>query len=167
MQNGAAFELPDLGSSLPDIVLRTLLVYVFLVVVMRLAGKREVGQLSIFDFIVILLVSDAVQNSMVGSNTTVYGGMVAVLVLVSADVILHRISSRSRRVRLLLEGEARVLVRDGQVDRHALDVEGIEDEELAQALRSHGVARPEDAELVVLETNGSISVVPRRGSEGS
>ena len=77
-------SLPDLGSSLPEIVVRTAIVYLFLVVVLRVSGKREVGQLSILELIVILIISDAVQNSMVGENTTIWGGLVAVLTLLGA-----------------------------------------------------------------------------------
>jgi uncharacterized membrane protein YcaP (DUF421 family) len=155
-------DLPELGSSLPEIALRTLIVYVFLVLILRVAGKREVGQLSILDLVVLLLVADAVQNSMVGDNTTLAGGVVAVAVLVSADLLLHRITTRSRRVRRLIEGEPRILVRHGRVMWKALEEEGVDAQELKQALRAHGVARPEDADLVVLETNGSMSVIPRR-----
>ena len=70
--------LPELGSTLPEIVVRTAIVYFFLVLVLRVTGKREVGQMSILELIVILVISDAVQNSMVGENTSLWGGLVAV-----------------------------------------------------------------------------------------
>ena len=78
--------LPDIGSSLPEIVLRTAIVYLFLVLILRVTGKREVGQMSILELIVILIISDAVQNSMVGENTTLWGGLVAVVTLFVADL---------------------------------------------------------------------------------
>ena len=87
--------LPDIGSGLPEIVLRTAIVYLFLVVVLRLSGKREVGQLSILELIVILVISDAVQNSMVGENTTLWGGLVAVLTLVAIDKGISLVTDRS------------------------------------------------------------------------
>src|SRR6187455_3103873 len=97
--------LPDIGSSLPEVVFRTAVVYLFLVVVLRISGKREVGQLSVLELVVILVISDAVQNSMVGDNTTLWGGLVAVLTLLALDFGLKALSSRSRRVRRVVEGE--------------------------------------------------------------
>ena len=90
---------PRLGSSLPEIVLRTAIVYLFLVLILRLTGKREVGQMSILELIVILVISDAVQNSMVGENTSLWGGLVAVVTLFAADYLLKFAADRSRRLR--------------------------------------------------------------------
>jgi uncharacterized membrane protein YcaP (DUF421 family) len=160
--------LPELGSSLPEVVVRTAIVYLFLVVVMRISGKREVGQMSILELIVILIISDAVQNSMVGENTTIWGGLVAVLTLLGLDAALKRFTHRSRRVRHVIEGEPRLLVRDGRLLMKALDEEGVEAEEVRAAVRSHGLARIEDVRIAVLEVDGSISVIPRdtEGAEG-
>ena len=85
-------EIPDLGSSLLDVAIRTGVIYVVLITGLRIAGKREVGQLSIFDLIVLLVIADAVQNAMVGENATLAGGIVA------ADVA-PRCCPRRRRVR--------------------------------------------------------------------
>jgi uncharacterized membrane protein YcaP (DUF421 family) len=153
--------LPELGSSLPEVVVRTAIVYLFLVVVMRISGKREVGQMSILELIVILIISDAVQNSMVGENTTIWGGLVAVLTLLGLDAALKTVTHRSRRVRHVIEGEPRLLVRDGRLLMKALDEEGVEAEEVRAAVRSHGLGRIEDVRIAVLEVDGSISVVPR------
>jgi uncharacterized membrane protein YcaP (DUF421 family) len=157
--------LPELGSSLPEIIVRTAIVYLFLVVVMRVSGKREVGQMSILELIVILIISDAVQNSMVGENTTIWGGLVAVLTLLGLDAALKGLSNRSSRVRHVIVGEPRLLVRDGRLLTKALDEEGVEPEEVRAAVRAHGVARVEDVRLAVLEVDGSISVIPRDAEE--
>jgi uncharacterized membrane protein YcaP (DUF421 family) len=154
-------SLPEIGSSLPEVVLRTAIVYLFLVTVMRISGKREVGQMSVLELVVILVISDAVQNSMVGANQSVWSGLVAVLTLLGLDYGLKTLTARSRRLRIAIEGEPRLLVRDGVVLRKALRDEGIEDEELRAALREHGVLHVEDVRLAVLETDGSISVIPR------
>ena len=159
--------LPELGSSLPEIVLRTAVVYLFLVVVMRISGKREVGQMSILELIVVLIISDAVQNSMVGENTTIWGGLVAVLTLLGLDAALKWWAHRSGRVRRAIEGEPRLVIRDGRLLTHALDEEHIEAEEVRAAVRAHGLARVEDVRLAVLEVDGSISVIPREGHEAS
>ena len=153
--------LPDLGSSLPEIVLRTGIVYLFLVAVIRISGKREVGQMSVLELVVILIISDAVQNSMVGENTTIWGGLVAVLTLIGLDLLLKAISHRSRRLRRAIEGEPRLLIRDGRVLERALAEEKIELSEVRAALREHGVEHIDDVRMAVLETDGSISVISR------
>lgn len=123
--------LPDIGSGLPEIVLRTAVVYLFLVVALRLSGKREVGQMSILELIVILIISDAVQNSMVGDNVTLWGGLVDVLTLIGLDLGLKALIGRSRRLRNAVgrlrnavEGEPRLLIRDGRLLDKALRKEG-------------------------------------------
>jgi uncharacterized membrane protein YcaP (DUF421 family) len=153
--------LPEIGSSLPEVALRVAVIYLFLVVVLRISGKREVGQLSILELIVVLLISDAVQNSMVGENTTVWGGMVAVLVLLGLDYGLSMVTRRSRRVRRAIEGEPRLLIRDGQLLPKALREEGVDANDVRAAIRAHGFTRIEEIRMAVLETNGSISVIPK------
>lgn len=156
-------SLPDIGSSLPEVVLRTAIVYLFIVTALRLSGKREVGQLSVLELVVILVISDAVQNSMVGDNTTLWGGLVAVATLLALDLGLKALTRRSRRLREAVEGEPRLLVHDGRLLGRAVREEGLEAEEVRAAIRSHGLAGVEDVRLAVLETDGSISVIPRDG----
>jgi uncharacterized membrane protein YcaP (DUF421 family) len=155
--------LPELGSTLPEIVLRTAIVYFFLVLILRVTGKREVGQMSILELIVVLVISDAVQNSMVGENTSLWGGLVAVITLFVADNLLKFAAKRSRRLRRAVEGEPRLLVRDGRVLSKALREEGVDVEDVRAAARGAGIARLEDVRLAVLETEGSISIIPMEG----
>ena len=160
-------SLPDIGSTLPEVVLRTAIVYLFVVTALRLSGKREVGQMSVLELVVILVISDAVQNSMVGDNTTLWGGLVAVVTLLSLDFALKALTRRSKTVRTAIEGEPRMLVRDGRLLERAIDEEGVEVEEVRAAIRAHGLARVEDVRFAVLETDGSISVVPREDPPAS
>jgi len=152
--------LPDIGSSLPEVALRTAIIYVFLVVAIRISGKREVGQMSVLELVVILVISDAVQNSMVGENVSVWGGMVAVATLLVVDFALRAWSSRSHRVRRAIEGEPRLLIRDGKLLTNALRAEGVDADEVRSAVRAHGLERVDQVALAVLETDGSISVIP-------
>jgi uncharacterized membrane protein YcaP (DUF421 family) len=152
--------LPELGSGLPDVVLRVGLIYLFLVVVLRLSGKREVGQMSILELIVVLLISDAVQNSMVGNNTTVWAGPVAVLTLLGLDYALNYLIRRSRGLRKAIEGEPRLLVRDGRILPRALREEKLDVQEVETAVREHGLARVDEVREAILETDGTISVIP-------
>lgn len=153
-------ELPDLGSNLPDIVLRTTVVYLFVVAAIRISGKREVGQMSVLELVVILVISDAVQNSMIGENTTLWGGLVAVVTLLSLDFAINWATGRSRQLRNVIEGEPRLLVRDGRLLQKALHQEKIDPDVVRAAIRSHGLTRVDEVRLAVLETDGSISVIP-------
>jgi len=156
--------LPELGSSLPEVILRTAIVYLFVVAAIRISGKREVGQMSVLELVVILVISDAVQNSMVGENTTLWGGLVAVVTLLSLDVFIRWITGRSRRLRNVVEGEPRLLVRDGRLLAKALSEEKIDAHDVRAAIRAHGLARVEQVRLAVLETDGSISIIPLEGA---
>lgn len=144
------------------IVMRTLIVYAFIMVGFRLTGKREVGQLAPFDFALLLLIANAVQESMVGPDTSLVGGLAAASVLLAANHVLGRLASRNRGVERLLRGEARVLVSKGHVFARNLQAERISHEELMQALREHGCGTLDDCRLAVLEVDGTISVIERR-----
>jgi uncharacterized membrane protein YcaP (DUF421 family) len=99
---------------------------------------------------------------MVGDNTSIWGGLVAVIVLLGLDFILRESSRRSRRLRKALEGEPRLLIRHGRVLQRALQEEGLEIEDVESAVRAHGLARIEDVDQAVLETDGTVSVIGRR-----
>src|SRR5690242_4584454 len=106
-------EIPDLGSDLPGVIARTAIVYVALVLAFRILGKSSTGQLSTMDLIVLLVIANAVQNAMVGENTTLIGGLIAAVVILVLDRGLHFTIERSRPARKVLEGEPTILVRDG------------------------------------------------------
>ena len=158
-------ELPDLPSDLLGVAIRTLVVYLFLIAVLRLAGKREMGQLSVLDLVLVLVISNSVQNAMVGSNVTVWGGLVAVIVLIATDRALVYMRGRSHRFARFFEGEPTLLVREGQVLEGAMEREGVDRRELQQALREHGYLDLDEVRLAVLEVDGTISVIPMAGDE--
>jgi uncharacterized membrane protein YcaP (DUF421 family) len=153
-------DLPGLGSGPLDIVVRTAIIYVFVVFGLRLGGKREVGQLGLSDLVALLLLSNAVQNAMVGTDTSLTGGLIAAgVILVSArlvDLILRRFGI----LRRVVIGEPRILIRHGDVMEAALRQEGVSRDELMAALREHGLEQTRDAKLAILEVDGSISVIP-------
>ena len=143
-----------------SIVLRTLIVYVAVLLGLRVAGKREIGQMTPFDLVVILLIANAVQNAMVGPDTSVTGGLIAAAVLVAANFGVAQASERIRFFRRAVEGTPTLLIHNGQfVDAH-LRKEGLDRDEVLMALREHGVADASEVKLAVLETDGSISIVP-------
>ncbi len=150
-------------STLVNIFLRTLVVYLVILVGLRLAGKREIGQMTVFDLVVLLLISNAVQNAMVGADTSLVGGIAAAvtLLLVNAGIALLRL--RWTRLRRWVEGTPTLLVLHGKIVAEHLRREGVDEDALLAALREHGVAEIDKVEMAVLEIDGSISVVPSDG----
>jgi len=145
--------------TLADIAIRTSVVYLALLVGLRLTGQRQLGQMSIFDFVLLLVISNAVQNAMVGSDTSLWGGLVAAAVLIGWHQVADRVRRSSRRAGRLLAGEGIMLINRGQVlDEHLVRA-GVTRDELLQSLREHGVAGVEDVRLAVLEADGAISVI--------
>jgi uncharacterized membrane protein YcaP (DUF421 family) len=143
-----------------NIVLRTLSVYLVVLIGLRLAGKREIGQMTVFDLVVLLLLANAVQNAMVGPDSSLLGGVLAAGVLLTLNALVARLGLRWPRLRRLTEGTPSLLVLHGEAISKQLRREGLDQETLEAALREHGVARLEDVEMAVLEIDGSISVVP-------
>jgi uncharacterized membrane protein YcaP (DUF421 family) len=157
--------IPDLGSDLPGVVLRTAIVYIALVLGFRLLGKREAGQLSTLDLVVLLVIANAVQNAMVGQNTSLLAGLLAAFVILFLDLVLHAAADRWEWLRNALDGEPTLLVDHGRILFDNLRKEGISDRELAVALRQNQLLSAEEAMFVFLETNGQISVIPRRDGD--
>jgi uncharacterized membrane protein YcaP (DUF421 family) len=146
--------------SLGLIALRTVVVYAALLVLMRLAGKREIGQMTAFDLVVLLIVSNAVQNAMIGPDSSLNGGLLAVVCLLVVNRLVDRLGLRSRWFRRSIVGEPTLLVHDGTLLERHLSAEGVTHEEVQQALREHGIEDLNLVKLAVLEVDGTISVVP-------
>ena len=151
------FELDVNGWS---IVARTLIVYGALLVGLRLAGKRELGQMTVFDLVVILLIANAVQNAMVGPDTSVTGGLIAAAVLVTANYGLAMARERLPFLRRAVEGTPTLLINNGKFVAEHLRQEGLDEDLVLMAIREHGIADVGDVKMAVLETDGSISIVP-------
>jgi uncharacterized membrane protein YcaP (DUF421 family) len=149
-----------------DIAMRTVVIYLAILVGLRLSGKREIGQMTVFDLVVLLLIANAVQNAMVGPDTSLAGGLLAAAVLLVLNAVVARLRLRWPRLRRLVEGSPTLLVLRGQAIAEHLRREGLDQETLEAALREHGVADMSDVEMAVLEIDGSISVVPTGGPTG-
>ena len=143
-----------------NIMLRTLAVYLVVLIGLRLAGKREIGQMTVFDLVVLLLLANAVQNAMVGPDSSLPGGLLAAGTLLALNALVARLGLRWPRLRRLTEGTPTLLVLHGETIVQHMRREGLDQETLDAALREHGVARLEDVEMAVLEIDGAISVVP-------
>jgi uncharacterized membrane protein YcaP (DUF421 family) len=149
--------------SLGLIALRTVVVYVVLLVLMRLAGKREIGQMTAFDLVVLLIISNAVQNAMIGPDTSLNGGLLAVVCLLVVNRLVDRIGLRSTWFERSVVGEPTLLIHDGVLLHAHLRAEGVTEDEVRQALREHGIEDLTAVKLAVLEVDGTISVVPYAG----
>ncbi len=143
-------------------ILRPVLVYLFLVVAFRLAGKRELAQMNAFDLVVLLTISNVLQNAAIGEDNTVLGGVIGAASLLAVNYVVVRLVLSHPRIDRLIEGEPSLLIRDGRVLADALERELITEPELLAALRRQGVAEASDVALAMLETGGTISVVPKR-----
>jgi uncharacterized membrane protein YcaP (DUF421 family) len=149
-----------MGSSAWVVVLRTLAVYGAVFLGLRVMGKREIGQMTVFDLVVILLIANAVQNAMVGPDLSLQGGILAALVLLVANRLVALVRLRGGRFGRFIEGTPTVLVEDGKFIEPHLRKEGVDKEELEMAAREHGMGSISQVKLAVLEVDGSISIVP-------
>jgi uncharacterized membrane protein YcaP (DUF421 family) len=142
-----------------QVVLRSVAVYFFIVIAIRIFGKKELAQLSVIDLVFILLISNAVQNAMVGPDTTLLGGLVAAGALFVTNYILKRVLFKNKNLNDILEGKAILLIYKGEVQQHNLDHAEITLEELEAAVREHGVQDIQKVDLALLEADGNISVI--------
>lgn len=146
--------------SLFFIVISSVVVYLFIITAIRIFGKREISQLSVVDLVFILLISNAVQNAMVGGNINfLIGGLVAAATLFVANYIMGELFFRSKRFSKFVQGEPLMLVYEGKPILDHLKKAKISDDELEAAIREHGVAKISEVDLAVLERDGNISVL--------
>lgn len=150
------------GLVLGQIIVRSAIVYVFMLVLLRLTGKRQVGQLAPFDLVLLLVLSNAVQNAMNGGDNSVLGGLVSASTLVALNSIVAYVTARSKKAEELIEGHPVVLIHNGKLYNAMMERAKITRHELNSALRQAGCGCVEDVHYAVLENNGTISVVARR-----
>ena len=144
------------------IVIRSVVVYLFIVIAIRLFGKKEIAQLSVIDLVFILLISNSVQNAMVGPSTSLEGGLIAAAALFLVNFILKNVLYRSKKASELIQGHAIMLVYSGKIVTQNLDRSKISLDELEAAIREHGIKDVKDVDLAVLEVDGNISVLSNR-----
>lgn len=156
-------DLVHLDVSVLEKVIRTVAVYLALALLLRLAGKRDLAQLNAFDLVVMLLLSNVVQNAIIGPDNSLVGGLVGAAVLVGINATLERLVRRSDRAARILEGTATVLARDGRWDEEALRREGLRRGDVEAALRRQNATSVEDVESVSIWPGGAIVTEVRPG----
>jgi len=153
MQDMFHMQLPWLEK-----ILRPIIVYVALIVFLRVFGKRELAQLNPFDLVVLLSLSNTVQNAIIGDDNSISGGLLGALALLTVNWIVSRVLYEAPKVTELIEGTKTILIHNGKVDESALKKETLTHEELVSVLNKNGFNHPEDVKLCVLEPNGTFYV---------
>ena len=144
-------------SQLAQIILRTSIVYLLVLIGVRLSGKREVGQMTPFDLTLLLLLSNSVQNAMTGPDTSLAGGAVAAVTLFGLNHVVANISGMNRNFRKFIQGQPTMLIHDGNIIESHMAKEHVSMDELERALREHGISKAKDVAIGVLEVDGSMS----------
>ena len=142
-----------------DIIIRSVIVYLFMVIALRLFGKKELSQLNTADIILILLISNSVQNAMVGNNTSLWGGITAAIALFCMNLIFKKTLKNSNFFNDLLQDKPQILIHDGKIEFKTLARLDISSEELQEAMREHGVEFYKDVKLAMFEMDGNISII--------
>jgi len=148
-----------------EFVVRAVVVYVFLLVLLRLTGKRQVGQLAPFDLVLLLVLSNAVQNAMNGGDNSITAGFILAGTLVVVDQVISWLTRRSRKIEKLVEAEAEILIHNGKLRPGALEKAGLTQHELMSALRGSDCATIGEVHTAILETTGRITVLTRKNHE--
>jgi uncharacterized membrane protein YcaP (DUF421 family) len=143
------------------IALRSVTVYVFIVIAIRIFGKRELSQISVIDLVFILLISNSVQNAMVGPDSSLQGGLVAAAALFIANAVLKYFSYKNRKVSKILIEEPVTLISNGHIITKNLDSQKITIDELHSAVREHGMESVSEVKLAVIEPDGNISIISK------
>lgn len=148
-----------------EFVLRAVVVYVVLLAMIRLSGKRTMGQFTAFDMLLIVLLGNAVQNALLGSDTSMAGGLLLAATLIVLNWTVGLLTSRSKRAERLLEGAPVVLARNGHIYRDVLRRELVSRDDFAKAMREAGLSDVDRIHLALLETNGRITILTREPRE--
>src|SRR5437773_11866421 len=148
-----------------EFVVRAVVVYLFLLALLRLTGKRQVGQLAPFDLVLLLVLSNAVQNSMNGGDNSITGGMILAATLVGINSGVGWLTYRSKTIEGIIEGRPVILVHDGKIDHISLRKVQMTTHELEASLRAAGCAGPTAVPFAVLENTGKVSVIPMQNTD--
>jgi uncharacterized membrane protein YcaP (DUF421 family) len=146
-----------------EIVVRAAIIYVALFALIRITGKREVGEMTPFDLVFLLVIAEQVSPALTGGDDSVAAALIGLVVLLLLNSGVTMLTTRWRRAERLLESKPRLLVRNGKVDYAVLRREGISKNELLAAIRQQGAWRPQQVDWAVIETSGSISMRIRAG----
>ncbi|HEV8267263.1 MAG TPA: YetF domain-containing protein [Thermoanaerobaculia bacterium] len=144
-----------------ELILRGAVVYIFLIILIRITGKRQVGQLAPFDLVLLLVLSNAVQNAMNAGDNSLVGGLISATTLVLLNMVVGLLTYKNKRMEALIEGRPEVLIHNGKLFEDVMARAKLTHHELNSALRQAGCACVQEVHSAILENNGSITVTPR------
>lgn len=150
-----------------ELIVRSLIVYVFLLILIRLTGKRQVGQLAPFDLILLLVLSNAVQNAMNGGDNSVQAGLISAVTLVALNYAIGYATFRSKRIEAIVEGRPQLLIHNGKLYKDVMEQQRLTQHELDAALRRQGVNDIGHVHMAMIENNGEITVQLKPGAANS
>lgn len=140
-------------------VIRSFVVYFFIFLVVRIIGKKKLGEFAPFEVILLLIMGVSVQNALIGNDHSITAGIISVAVLGSLNIIINNLTYRFRWFEKIIEGQPEVIILNGKIHRKILEKEKITDAELYEALREHEIMNAEDVKCAILEADGKISVI--------
>ena len=147
-----------------DAIVRGFMVYLFLLILFRIAGRRTLGNLTNFDFVLLLIISEATQNAMIGNDYSMMNGFLVILTLVGLDIVLSFMKQRFPMMERYVDGLPLVLVDQGRPLKELMNRARVDEQDiLASAREKHGLERMEQIKYAILETNGMISIIPKAG----
>lgn len=146
-------------ASIGELIIRTLVIFVVLLVVFRLVGKKEINQAAMTDLLMVILIANLVQNSMVGKDSSVLGGLIASIALVAFWYVLNRVTAKSETATKVIEGSPTLMVVHGKMLEENMTKENLSREELFAALREEGIKSLADVRYAVMELDGKVSVI--------
>ena len=145
-----------------ELIVRGVVVYGFLLLLLRITGKRQVGQLAPFDLVLLLVLSNAVQNSMNAGDNSLVGGLLSAATLVGLNWLVSIATYRSKKIEALVEGRPQILIHNGEMFEDVIAKAHLTHHELHSALRMSGCSAVEDVHSAILENSGAISIVPKK-----
>ena len=144
-----------------ELVIRSITVYGFLILILRISGKRQIGQMAPFDLVLLLILSNGVQNSMSGGDNSLVGGLLIATVLVGINYVLGYATFKSKKLEAFIEGRPQIIINNGVLYQDMMDKCQITQHELEAALRESGCDSVNNVHIAILEINGVISVIPK------
>ncbi|MBA2405147.1 MAG: DUF421 domain-containing protein [Bdellovibrionales bacterium] len=151
----------DLSTPWVELVLRASAIFIGLFILFKIWGKKHFGEMTAFDFIILLIMSEAVQNSLVDGDESVTGGLIVIATFMVLTSLMNILSFYSRKAEKFFSGTPKVIIRDGKLMEEVLKKERISLQELLEQIRENGVLHLKDIGLAVLEANGKISVIKK------
>jgi uncharacterized membrane protein YcaP (DUF421 family) len=150
-----------------EIILRTIAVYFTLMIVFRIAGKRSMAESNTFDFVVLLIISEATQQALVSDDYSVTAAVLVIVTLVGLGVLLSFVKQKSAKAERVLDGLPVVIVQEGRLLRDRMDRLRVDDEDILEAAHAIGVANMDEIRYAIIERNGDIKVIPKRPDDVS